>query len=76
MGLALLTYELVPFGSTLIARHVDYLTGDEGVNPTVFTIAFGTVGWALHALVVVGSIAWLVRSWPSSKSASPLTVTT
>lgn len=64
MGLVLVTYELLPIGGMLISTHLRYLTGDHGLNPTVFTMAFGPVGWIVHLGLVTAAVVHLRRVWP------------
>lgn len=64
MGLVLVTFELIGRDATLIERHLRYVTGEPGLNPTVFTIAFGTPGWLLHGVLVVLAACWVASSWP------------
>lgn len=65
MGLVLVTFELIGRDATLIERHLRYVTGEPGLNPTVFTIAFGTPGWLLHGVLVALAACWVASSWPS-----------
>lgn len=62
MGAVLITYELMPVGSTLIVTHLRYALNEPGLNPTVFTMAIGPVGWVLHAGLVGLSGVWVARS--------------
>lgn len=61
MGLATVTDHLMLDGDLLIVHHLQRLL-DAGPSPTVFTIALGPWGWALHAVFVVGVVVGVVWS--------------
>lgn len=64
MGLVIITMPLVLTGETLIIGHIRNI-GRFGVTPTIFTMAFGSLGWVLHAALVVIAATALWRVWPS-----------
>lgn len=63
MGLPLITYHLVPTGGALFGQHVDYLR-DDGLSPTIWSMAFGWGGWVVYAATIVGAAALLWRARP------------
>src|SRR5690606_16749950 len=54
MGLATITFTLIGAGTGNIVGHIDNLT-DHGLEPTLFTLAIGPLGWIPH--VVLGGVA-------------------
>jgi hypothetical protein len=62
MSLPLITLHLVPRGEMTVAAHVDWIR-ERGVSPTVWTMAFGGFGWALHGASVAVLVALLHRSY-------------
>ncbi len=64
MGLVLVTMPLVLTGETLIVGHLRNI-GRFGLNPTIFTIAFGPLGWAIHLALIALAILFVRRSWPA-----------
>lgn len=60
MGLALVTLQLLPHGAGLISGHVRNITDDRiGLGETLFTLAIGPAGWAVHLGLVALATAWL-----------------
>lgn len=72
MGLAVVTLPLVLTGDTLIVGHVRNISR-FGLNPTIFTIALGPAGWAVHVLAITAAAALVRRSWPRDEGTESLT---
>jgi hypothetical protein len=58
MSLPLITLHLVPAGGATVRSHLDNLDR-FGVSPTVWTLAFGGLGWVIHGASVAGAVWWL-----------------
>lgn len=54
---------LVPDGGVAVLHHLRWLF-EFGPVQTLWTMAFGPVGWVLHAASIVGVFVLLRRSWP------------
>ena len=59
MVLSTITYHLVGHGDLLIVRPLEILR-DEGLTPTIWTIAFGPIGWVVY-LATLGAVVWWSR---------------
>ncbi|WP_436795756.1 hypothetical protein [Actinospongicola halichondriae] len=64
MGLVVVTLPLVLTGETLIVGHLRNIDR-FGLNPTLFTMAFGPLGWVLHLGLVGVAVAAVRRYWPT-----------
>ena len=64
MGLATVTDHLVGDGGMLIGAHLGHLS-DDGVNPTVWSIALGPIGWVVYGASVAAVLWLLVRPDPA-----------
>jgi hypothetical protein len=60
MTFPLITRHLVRDGSALVRSQLLSLD-EQGVMPTIFTMAVGPVGWLFHAALVAGVLWWFVR---------------
>ncbi len=67
MGLALITMPMVLTGETLIVGHLRNIER-FGLNPTLFTMAIGPLGWAVHLAVIALAVAGVRRAWPAPDS--------
>lgn len=59
MGLIVVTYELA---DELLIGHLENIR-QFGVNPTIYTMAIGPLGWLLHAITVIAALAVLRTAW-------------
>lgn len=70
MGLALVTLQLLPPGAGLISGHIENLRDDRfGLGPTLFSMAVGPWGWALHFGLVFGATVGLWRAYRRPQTA-------
>ena len=60
MGLAVVTFHLVPQGASVLQTYAARAANGPW-TPTIFTMAFGGLGWAVSLAVTTGAVALLVR---------------
>lgn len=70
MVLPTITFHLVDSGTFLIAGTLQKLF-DYGVNPTVWSIALGPVGWVLYAASVAAALWWYLRCAAAERVVDP-----
>jgi hypothetical protein len=75
MALPLITLHLVPAGGTTGTQHLRNIER-FGVSPTIWTLAFGGLGWAVYGATIAGVVLWLARDpalrrSPASAGAPP-----
>lgn len=65
MTMATITFHLLGRGDLLVVRHLQYLR-DDGLTPSLWSMALGPAGWVVYLLTVAGAW-WLWRTATSER---------